>query len=135
MKVAISGGCQCGDVRYELSAAPDRVSICHCRDCQKSSGAPMVAWAAMPAERFRLTKGTPKAVNSSGETFRYFCGQCGTGLYHINETYLPGLIDVQSVTLDDPSAFPPTAQVQTAEQPTWTAGAHLLPAFPRYPGS
>ena len=39
----------------------------------------------------------------------------------MNETFLPGLVDVQSVTLDDPSAFPPGAQVQTAEQPGWMA--------------
>lgn len=131
----IEGGCQCGNVRYELTSAPDRVSVCHCRDCQKSSGAPMVAWAMLPNDRFRVTKGTPKVVNSSGETFRYFCGDCGTGLYYINETYLPGVIDVQSVTLDEPSAFPPQAQVQTAEQPGWAAHLHSLPAYRRYPGT
>lgn len=133
--MSIAGGCQCGEVRYELSEAPDRVSVCHCRDCQKSSGAPLVAWAMMPAGRFRLTKGTPKVVNSSGDAFRYFCGTCGTGLYYINETYLPGLIDVQSVTLDDPGAFPPGAQVQTAEQTGWITGLAHIPAFDRYPSA
>lgn len=131
--MAITGGCQCGEVRYELAAAPDRVSICHCRDCQKSSGAPMVAWAMMPAGRFQLTKGTPRAVNSSGDSWRYFCGHCGTGLYYINETFLPGLIDVQSVTLDDPATFPPGARVQTAEQPPWTDHIAGMMAFERYP--
>ncbi|MFN4226152.1 MAG: GFA family protein [Hyphomonas sp.] len=131
--MTISGGCQCGEVRYEVSAPPDRVSICHCRDCQKSSGAPMVAWAMMPAGRFRLTKGIPRAVNSSGDSWRYFCGQCGTGLYYINETFLPGLIDVQSITLDDPGAFPPEVRVQTAEQPCWTDHLSGLMAFERFP--
>lgn len=132
--MAITGGCQCGEVRYELTAPPDRVSICHCRDCQKSAGAPMVAWAMMPADRFRLTHGMPRCVNSSGESYRYFCGSCGTGIYFINETFLPGLIDVQSVTLDDPAAFPPAARVQTAEQPGWTDAIPHLPGFARYPG-
>jgi hypothetical protein len=133
--MTITGGCQCGAVRYELSGPPDRVSICHCRDCQLSSGAPMVAWAAMPATRFRVTQGAPAVINSSGESFRYFCGRCGTGLYYVNETFLPGIIDVQSMTLDDPSAFPPSAQVQTAEQPAWATAIHALPAFRRYPGT
>lgn len=132
--MAISGGCQCGAIRYELSGAPDRVSICKCRDCQLSAGAPMVAWAVMPKDRLRLTSGTPATHNSSGDSFRSFCPTCGTGLFYVNETYLPGLIDVQSVTLDEPSAFPPGAVVQTAEQPSWAAHIHELPAFPRYPG-
>lgn len=130
----ITGGCQCGAIRYELAAAPDRVSLCHCRDCQRSSGAPMVAWAVLPADRLRLTQGTPRVHNSSGDSFRSFCGDCGTGLFYVNQTYLPGLVDVQSITLDDPSAFPPAAHVQTAEQPAWAAHLAALPAFDRYPG-
>lgn len=132
--MAITGGCQCGAIRYALSEAPDRVSICHCRDCQLSSGAPMVSWAAMPAARLSVTQGEPVTVNTSGDTYRRFCGRCGTGLFYVNETFLPGLVDVQSVTLDDPAAFPPGAQVQTAEQPSWAAHIHALPAFARYPG-
>ncbi|MFN7055156.1 GFA family protein [Hyphomonas sp.] len=132
--MAILGGCQCGEVRYELSAPPDRVAVCHCRDCQKSSGAPMVAWAVMPKEVFRITRGEARAVNSSGDSFRYFCGACGTGLYYINETFLPGLIDVQAMTLDDPGAFSPGAQVQLAEAAPWAARLHEIPAFARYPG-
>ncbi len=130
----IEGGCQCGAVRYELKAAPDRVSLCHCRDCQKSAGAPMVAWAVMPKETLVITQGQPVMFNSSGDSFRQFCGRCGTGLFYVNETFLPGLIDLQSVTLDDPSAFAPGAQVQTAESPNWAAHMHTLPAFKRYPG-
>ena len=59
--MAITGGCQCGAIRYELSGPPDRVSICHCRDCQLSAGAPMVSWALMPTERRTVTQGAPLA--------------------------------------------------------------------------
>jgi len=41
--VRLAGGCQCGCVRYELSGAPDHVSVCHCRMCQKASGGPIMA--------------------------------------------------------------------------------------------
>lgn len=130
----IEGGCQCGAVRYELSDEPDRVSICHCRDCQKSAGAPMVIWAMLPKEKFRVTKGEARAVNSSGDSFRYFCPDCGTGLYYINETFLPGLIDVQATTLDEPDAFVPNVQVQTGEQAIWVPHLGEIDAFRRYPG-
>lgn len=133
--MTISGGCQCGKVRFEFGGLPEWISICHCRDCQKSAGAPLVAWAMVPKEDFRVTAGEARAVNSSGDSFRYFCGQCGTGLYYINETYLPGIVDVQLMTLDAPEAFTPGAQVQTAEQAPWMAHLADIPAFKRYPGT
>lgn len=132
--MSLSGGCQCGAVRYEIANAPERVSICHCRDCQKSAGAPMVAWVMVPKDDFRVSAGEARAVNSSGDSFRYFCSNCGTGLYYINETYLPGIVDVQLMTLDAPDAFTPGAQVQTAEQAGWMAHLAEIRAFPRYPG-
>jgi hypothetical protein len=46
---------------------------------------------------------------------------------------LPGIIDVQSATLDDPNAFAPLAQIQIADRIGWMARAHALPMFDRYP--
>jgi hypothetical protein len=130
----ISGGCYCGAIRYEMSEAPDRVSLCHCRDCQKGAGAPMVSWAAFKDGTMTLTRGKPKTVQINGQSIRSFCGDCGTGLFFHNVEFLPGIIDVQTITLDDPQAFPPVAHIQTAEQPSWMADAHSLPAFLRFPG-
>lgn len=132
--MTIAGGCQCGAVRYEIANAPERVSVCHCRDCQKSAGAPLVAWAMVPREDFKVTGGEAQAFNSSGDSFRHFCGRCGTGLYYINETFLPGIVDVQLMTLDAPEAFTPGAQVQTAEQAAWVPHLGDIPGFTRYPG-
>lgn len=130
--MAITGGCQCGEIRYELARAPDRVSICHCRDCQRSSGAPMMCWALMPKDVLKITAGQPKVINSSGDSFRQFCGNCGTGLFFVNETILPGIVDVQTVTLDDPAAFPPATQYQTAERIPWAEHIHKLEAHERW---
>lgn len=132
--MAITGGCQCGAIRYELAAPPRRVSVCHCRDCQMGAGAPMVSWAIVDAKDFRLTKGMPVTHNSSGDAFRSFCGACGTGLFYVNETFLPGSVDIQSVTLDDPDAYPPGARVQMADAPKWAHDLHTLPAFERFQG-
>ena len=132
--MTLSGGCQCGAVRYEIAGEPKHVALCHCSDCRKSAGAPMVAWAGVAAQDFKVTKGEAKAFNSSGEAFRHFCAQCGTGLFYINEQALPGLVDVQSATLDDPQACVPQAQIQVAERIGWMATAHALPEFQRFPG-
>jgi hypothetical protein len=52
----------------------------------------------------------------------------------VNEQMLPGLIDVQTGTLDDPEALPAGAHIQVAERVSWMATAHTLPEFERYPG-
>lgn len=130
----LAGGCQCGAVRYKLDGAPMHVAICHCADCRKSSGAPMVSWAMFAAEQFALTQGDVTTFNSSGASMRNFCPTCGTGLFFTNEENLPGIIDVQSATLDDPDALPGQVHIQIAERIGWMAQAHTLPEFARFPG-
>lgn len=128
------GGCHCGAVRYEVAGEPQHVALCHCSDCRKSSGAPMVAWAAFTEDQFKLVEGEPVTFNSSGAAMRSFCPKCGSGLYYRNAEFLPGIVDIQSATLDDPEALPPGAHIQTAERIGWMETAHSLPAFERFPG-
>ena len=129
-----SGQCHCGAIRYQLSGEPNHVAICHCSDCRRSAGAPMVSWAMFPEAALTVTQGQPKTINSSGTAMRSFCGDCGSGLFYRNAVALPGIVDVQSATLDDPDALPPGVQIQTAERLRWMTHLHELPAFERYPG-
>ena len=61
----ISGGCLCGQVRYVLKAPPTEGCFCHCRMCQRASGAFAVAWASVAAADFCLRRGKLRYVNSS----------------------------------------------------------------------
>lgn len=128
------GGCHCGAVRYRVSGKPHHVALCHCSDCRKSAGAPMVAWAAFAENEFTLLQGEPAVFNSSGATLRSFCPTCGTGIAYRNAEYLPGIVDIQAATLDNPDVLPAEAHIQTAERIGWIANAHMLPEFERYPG-
>jgi hypothetical protein len=131
----LTGGCHCGAIRYEAVDTPNRHSVCHCTDCRRSAGAPMVAWAVYGADDVRVTKGQPKVRASSEHGRRHFCPECGTGLFYTNEAFLRGLIDVQTATLDEPDqVMAPSAQVQVAERIGWMSEAHALRAFDRYPG-
>jgi hypothetical protein len=132
--MALQGGCQCGTVRYEVNGTPQHVALCHCSDCRKSAGAPMVSWAAFAEAEFTLVQGELTTFNSSGSAMRSFCPKCGTGIAYRNEEYLPGIVDIQSATLDDPDALPAGAHIQVAERIGWMAEAHGLPEFQRYPG-
>ncbi len=130
----LEGGCQCGAVRYSVEGQPEHVALCHCSDCRKSAGAPTVAWGAFKSSEFALTAGSPAVYNSSGASMRHFCATCGSGVYFVNEQYLPGLVDIQVATLDDPDALPPQAQIQVAERISWMKDLAALPEFERYPG-
>lgn len=77
--------------------------------------------------------GQPRSWSSNDHAFRYFCATCGAGLYYMNEAVISGLVDVQIVTLDDPTAVFPEIQVQVAECLPWVEHLAQLPAFDRYP--
>lgn len=129
----LTGGCQCGALRYRVTGEPLRSALCHCTDCRKSAGAPMVGWAAFAEEDFAIEQGEATTHNSSGASLRSFCPSCGTGVYFRNAEMLPGIVDIQTATLDDPDAVPPTVQIQVAERIGWMETAHALPAFSRWP--
>ena len=130
----IEGGCRCGAVRYKAEGEPAHHAVCHCRDCQMASGAPMVAWLAMPSEGFAVTRGEVASYTAPSGSTRQFCAQCGTPLFFVNEAVLPGIVDIQSVTLDDPDNVLPQAQIQTAERRAWVEKLDELPKFERFPG-
>lgn len=129
----LSGQCFCGAITYQVSGEPDLVALCHCIDCRRASGAPMVAWAMFPEAALTLTKGTPKTINSSGTAMRSFCADCGSGLFYRNEAVLPGIVDVQTATLDNPEALPPALHMQTAERIGWMLHVEDLPECSRFP--
>ena len=129
-----AGGCRCGAIRYEVKGAMIHSALCHCADCRASSGAPVVAWTAFAADDFEVMSGEPVTFQGTGGSRRQFCGKCGTGLFFRNEEVLPGIVDIQTVTLDDPESFAPQAHIQTAERLGWMKDLDDLPAFERFPG-
>jgi len=94
----------------------------------------MVAWAAFAGAQFAVLRGVPSSYNGSGASYRHFCPTCGSGMWFVNEEVLPGLVDIQVATLDDPDFFPPSVHIQTAERLGWMKDTESLPAFERFPG-
>ncbi len=131
--MTITGGCHCGAIRYRAEGEPLHHGLCHCTDCRRSAGAPMVGWAMYSRDAVTVTKGEAKIYKSSENGRRHFCAACGTGLFYVNEVVLPGMIDVQSATFDDSNIVPPQGHIQVAERISWMERAHELPTFDRYP--
>ena len=131
--MTIAGGCHCGAIRYEVEGDALTHALCHCTDCRRHAGAPMVAWTMYPEAALRVTKGAVRVYVSSEHGRREFCAECGTGLFYRNAEVLPGIVDIQSATYDNPDAVPAQVQIQVADRIGWMAEAHALPAFDRYP--
>jgi len=134
MEVPFFGGCACGAVRYECSAAPVAMVNCHCRDCQRAGGAGFSPTVVVPAEAFRLLRGEPQRYSvtaDSGHTaHRAFCGACGAPLF-ASSSARRGFIGVRAGSLDDPSGFTPQVEVWTASAQPWDHLGADVPHFPR----
>ena len=131
----ITGGCHCGAIRYQAEGEAITHALCHCTDCRRHAGAPMVGWTMYAQDAVKVTKGTPKVYASSEHARRHFCADCGTGLFYANTQMLPGIIDIQSATYDDPDSVPARAHIQVAERIGWMARAHELPAVRTLPAA
>ena len=131
--MSITGGCHCGRIRYQAEGEAVTHALCHCTDCRRHAGAPMVGWTMYPAAAVKITKGQPKTYESSANGRRLFCADCGTGLFYKNDVMLPGIIDIQSATYDDPDSVPARVHIQVADRIGWMQQAHQLPEFERYP--
>lgn len=107
MAFRITGGCQCGAVRYALLARPES-TVCHCRMCQKAVGGPFAALCKVKLADLVFTRASPARFRSSTAAERLFCAACGTPLgFH----YLGGeAIEVTTGSLDTPASVPPTRQ-------------------------
>ena len=130
----LTGGCLCGAIRYSISAPVTELRACHCRNCQRASGAAGTVGAVVPAEAFKITQGKPKrysAVADSGRTLhRHFCPDCGSQLYSQREQ-VPELIVVRAGTLDNSDGLRITANIWTRSARSW---AHIDPASKQFPG-
>jgi len=126
MAKALTGGCQCGAVRYRLEATPAGANICHCRMCQKAGGAPFMAFAGVPATAFKVSRGVITAFVSSEIAERGFCAGCGTPLTYrgLNSPRISFTIG----SLDDPNAVAPTEQLGVESRVHWIPGALATPA-------
>ena len=129
----MTGGCHCGAVRYEARGDALTHALCHCSDCRRHSGAPMVGWTMYMQDAVTVTVGATKIYHSSEHGRRHFCDACGTGLFYTNAVNLPGIIDIQSATYDNSELLPALVHIQTAERLSWMEHAHTLPAFERFP--
>ena len=131
----LRGGCLCGAVRYEITAALGAAEHCHCRMCRKAHGAAFSSNAAVATAALTVTAGAdllseyPSSVNRR----KCFCSKCGSPLF-IRRLNDPQLTVIALGTLDDDPAVRPQRHVFVASRAPWYDIADTLPQFKVYPG-
>jgi hypothetical protein len=123
-----TGGCLCGQIRYEVTTLADDVAdYCHCTQCRRASGAPVVAWLQVKPQRFAVTRGEARAYASSSSATRWFCGQCGSPVYMTDAG--GNSIGITLGTLDNANAVHPTVHGWDAKRLEWFDLHDYLPRF------
>ena len=131
-----TGGCLCGAIRYECFGEALFSLQCHCRDCQRQSGAPHVAAVRMSAAQFRITSGIPRRYvgtsDAGNKITRVFCRECGTPLY-VQVSTRPDIVGIRVCTFDDATWFRPEANIFAGSAQPWDHMDPSVPKFETYP--
>jgi hypothetical protein len=113
----LSGGCACGQLRFEARGAPKRVGLCHCMTCRKTSGSVFNAFVVFPADQ----------VTISGESRSWradhFCPQCGSQVFYRDEG---DEIEMKLGAFDRTDIFTPTYETWTKRRESWLCTPDLI---------
>ena len=114
----LTGGCQCGAVRYQCDAKPIALYVCHCRECQHQSASAFGMSLEMPAGTMRVTKGAPHSWTRPADSGRqvrcFFCPTCGSRLWH--ESVGGGDFSIKAGSLDQPVDFSTAIHIWTSRK-------------------
>ena len=129
----MTGGCQCGALRYAVEAAPIACWACHCAQCRRQSGSAFGLSMLVPLAAFRFVAGEPATwtrTAASGHVLdSLFCADCGSRIAHRRQLH-GGHITLKPGTLDDPRWIVPTRHIFTEEALPWTEPLRAADAEP-----
>ena len=130
------GGCTCRQVRYRMTSKPMFVHCCHCRWCQRETGASFALNAMIEASRVELLQGEVEAINTptnsgKGQTI-VRCPQCKVAVWSNYAGAGDAIRFVRVGSLDEPDRMPPDVQIYTASKQPWVVLAAGIPAMPGY---
>jgi hypothetical protein len=115
----LTGGCQCGAVRYELTGAPQETYVCHCRECQKQSASAFGISVMVKSADVRLLKGQLQRWSRSTDTGRtlacFFCTNCGSRVWHGDKDQADE-ISIKGGSFDEPVDLTGAIHIWTARR-------------------
>ena len=134
--MTLTGGCQCGAVRYEVVAEPVAIYVCHCRECQRQSASAFGISVIVPAWAFTLTQGDVgtwrRPTDSGGVLDCMFCVVCGSRIRHT----APGeeTVSIKGGSLDQPVDLRLASHIWTSRKLPGVIVPDGAAQFPEEPG-
>jgi hypothetical protein len=118
MSESHTGGCHCGNLRYQLDAPLRDIAHCHCSICRRTSGGIVVTWITVPLDAFKWLGASPAAYDSGPTCVRFFCNNCGAQVALFTQ-HSPDTMDVTIATLDHPELAPAERHIWTDSRLPW----------------
>ena len=130
----VDGGCFCGNITFEAEIDPDKVRICHCTDCQASTGSAYRVNVTVPKDKIAFRGGTPKifikTAESGNKRAQAFCPECGTPLYSAQVTDTPAYV-LRVGTIRQRAQLRPTMQQWCRSALGWAMDLRDVEQFPK----
>ena len=132
----LDGGCTCRTVRYRMTAAPIVVHCCHCRWCQRETGASFALNAVIEADRVTLQSGEPELVltpshSGKGQKIRR-CPSCKVAVWSHYAGAGDAFAFIRVGTLDEPDRLPPDVHIFTSSKQPWVVLPDGARAFAQF---
>jgi len=140
MNLPLTGGCQCGALRYEILQAPSLTYTCHCIACQHMTGSAFSLGLIVAESAFRLTSGEPRLIQRTADSgrvsTRWLCPDCGCWICGAPQPGTTGEMvrRVRAGTLDDTAWLRPTAHFWTRSKQPWVVLREGDQIFETQPG-
>jgi hypothetical protein len=132
----LDGGCDCRHVRYRMETAPLFVHCCHCRWCQRESGASFALNAMIESDRVTVLGAEPELVHTPSQSGYgqdiARCPQCRIAVWSHYAGAGPLLRFVRVGTLDEPDRLPPDIHIFTTSRQPWVIIPPGVPSMPEY---
>ncbi|MFT4826504.1 MAG: hypothetical protein ACI9GB_003109 [Halioglobus sp.] len=132
----LTGGCDCENIRYRLESKPLIVHCCHCRWCQRETGASFALNAVIEANRVTTLAGEPEIFNTPSDSgdgqLIARCPQCRIALWSNYSGFGPAFHFIRVGSLDEPDHLPPDIHIFTETKQPWvmlSPDTHAVPVF------
>ena len=125
----LDGGCRCGRLRFRMETKPIITHCCHCRTCQKNSGAAFRINAMIETDKLSLLEGAPESFLEPSGHVTIYCPDCRTGLWSHIPHFGAAMAFVAVGALDSGETLPPEAHYFTRSKHPWIALPDGVPAF------
>ncbi|MDJ0613237.1 MAG: GFA family protein [Rhizobiaceae bacterium] len=122
------GSCRCGGVAIEARGKTHFQGYCHCDDCRRSNGAPIVSFAGFERDQFEWTSQETLAEWRNGQFKRLFCRDCGSPIAYTDDQ-LPEVVFFYTGFMENQEAFPPEHHSYHHRKIDWLELVDDLPKF------